>query len=131
MRRSIDFQNNDLQVKGEQSGKHDKGLGYTVDNSISLAISQKENAMLSIRDCLDYCDITDEEVALIAEHEDIPDAAAAQLVCCMVQSPEGVQKLAFYLDELIERAARRGDREKFQLGLRIRARFLANHPLPQ
>lgn len=40
--------------------------------------------MLSIRDCLDYCDLTDEEVLLIAEHEDIPDAAAAQLCCGLV-----------------------------------------------
>lgn len=45
--------------------------------------------MLSIRDCLDYCDLTDEEVLLIAEHEDIPDAAAAQLCCGLVQTPEG------------------------------------------
>ncbi len=28
--------------------------------------------MLSIRDCLDYCDLTDDEVSLIAEHEGIP-----------------------------------------------------------
>ena len=34
--------------------------------------------MLSIRDCLDYCDLTDEDVAIIAEHHDIPEAAAAQ-----------------------------------------------------
>ena len=34
--------------------------------------------MLSIRDCLDYCDLTDDEIALFAEHEGIPDAAAAQ-----------------------------------------------------
>ena len=34
--------------------------------------------MLSIRDCLDYCDLTDDEVALVAEHEGIPDGAAAQ-----------------------------------------------------
>lgn len=42
--------------------------------------------MLSIRDCLDYCDLTDDEIDLIAEHEDIPDVAAAQLVCGMVQT---------------------------------------------
>ena len=35
--------------------------------------------MLSIRDCLDYCDLTDEDVAIIAEHHDIPDVAAAQI----------------------------------------------------
>jgi hypothetical protein len=42
--------------------------------------------MLSIRDCLDYCDLTDEDVAIIAEHHDIPEAAAAQIACGLVQS---------------------------------------------
>ena len=37
--------------------------------------------MLSIRDCLDYCDLTDEDVAIIAEHHDIPEAAAVPRPC--------------------------------------------------
>ena len=44
--------------------------------------------MLSMRDCLDYCNLTDDEVALIAEHEDIPDAAAATIACGLVQTPK-------------------------------------------
>ncbi len=85
--------------------------------------------MLSIRDCLDYCDLTDDEIELIAEHEDIPDAAAAQLVCGLVQTPEGVVIITRYMQELIDRAHRRGDAEKARRAQQVCARFMADHPL--
>ena len=65
--------------------------------------------MLSIRDCLDYCDLTEDEVALLAEHEGIPGCAAAQLICGLVQTPEGVALLTRYLLDLVERALADGD----------------------
>lgn len=86
--------------------------------------------MLSIRDCLDYCDVTDDEVALIAEHEDIPDVAAAQVVCGLVQTPEGVMVLTQFMVELIERANARGDVEKARRASKVCERFMADHPLP-
>lgn len=85
--------------------------------------------MLSMRDCLDYCDVTEDEVELIAEHEDIPDVAAAQLVCGLVQTPEGVLVLTRYMHELIERANRRGDRDKAERAMKVCARFVADHPI--
>ncbi len=85
--------------------------------------------MLSIRDCLDYCDLTDDEIELIAQHEDIPDVAAAQLVCGLVQTPEGVVMLTRYMQELIERANQRGDVEKAQRASEVCARFMSDHPL--
>ena len=85
--------------------------------------------MLSIRDCLDYCDLTDDEVELIAEHEDIPDAAAAQLVCGLVQTPEGVVLLTRYMHELIARANLRGDIQKANRAAAVCARFMKDHPI--
>lgn len=86
--------------------------------------------MLSIRDCLDYCDLTDEEVALIAEHEEIPDAAAAQVCCGLVQTPEGVMVLTNFMLELIERANACGDVRKAERAASVCARFMNDHPLP-
>lgn len=86
--------------------------------------------MLSIRDCLDYCDLTDDEVALIAEHEGIPDAAAAQVACGLVQTPEGVLLLTQFMLDLIEKADARGDREKAENARSLCARFMSDHPLP-
>lgn len=92
-------------------------------------IDMEEPSMLSIRDCLDYCDITDEEVALIAEHEGIPDVAAAQVACGMVQTPEGVLLLTNYLQDLINRATQRGQVDKAEQARSICARFMADHPV--
>src|SRR5574337_1842376 len=90
----------------------------------------EENIMLSMRDCLDYCDVTDDDVALIAEHESIPDAAAAQILCGMVQTQAGVVVLARYLHELEIRAHRAGKMEKAARARQARARFMAIHPQP-
>ncbi|MCB1908858.1 MAG: hypothetical protein KDH15_15950 [Rhodocyclaceae bacterium] len=84
--------------------------------------------MLSIRDCLDYCDLTDDEVALIAEHEDIPDAAAAHIACGLVQTREGVLILTRYLTDMVDRAERGGNREKAEWARLTFARFLKDHP---
>jgi hypothetical protein len=70
--------------------------------------------MLSTRDCLDYCDLTEDEVALIAEFEGIPDITAAQVLCGLVQTDDGVQLLARWLRELIEYADAAGMSEKAQ-----------------
>ncbi|MDR1661370.1 MAG: hypothetical protein LBR95_02925 [Azoarcus sp.] len=68
--------------------------------------------MLSMRDCLDYCDLTDDEVTLIAEFEGIPDVTAAQVLCGLVQTDEGVQLLARWLRELVEYASAAGMPDK-------------------
>lgn len=85
--------------------------------------------MLSIRDCLDYCDLTEDEVALIAEHEAIPDVAAAQIACGLVQTPEGVLILSQFMAEMLHRAECRGDLEKAERVRLICARFHRDHPL--
>lgn len=86
--------------------------------------------MLSIRDCLDYCDLTEDEVALIAEHEGIPEGAAAQIVCGMVQTAEGVLVLTAFMQDLIDEATRRGEVERARRAQAICNRFIADHPLP-
>ncbi|MBX3679407.1 hypothetical protein [Cognatazoarcus halotolerans] len=84
--------------------------------------------MLSMRDCLDYCNLTDDEVALIAEHEDIPDAAAATIACGLVQTPEGVLLLTQYLSEILERAERSGDTERVERARNAWRQFQQDFP---
>lgn len=86
--------------------------------------------MLSMKDCLDYCDLTDDEVALVAKHEGIPDAAAAQVCCGMVQTPEGVVMLTNYMRNLIDEAKERGELDWARQAQKVCARFMADHPLP-
>ena len=84
--------------------------------------------MLSIRDCLDYCGISDDEVALIAEHRGISGAAAAQMACGLVQTRDGVLLLTTYMGELIDHATRRGDTEKAERARRVRMRLMKDYP---
>jgi hypothetical protein len=85
--------------------------------------------MLSIRDCLDYCDLTDTEVALLAEHESIPEISAAQVLCGLVQTDEGVRLLARWLRELIDSADADGLIEKAAVARLEFERFTTSHPL--
>ena len=85
--------------------------------------------MLSIRDCLDYCDLTDEDVAIIAAHHDIPEAAAAQIACGLVQTPEGTLMLTQFLLDLVDRAEERGDRANANRFRAACARFIQAHPV--
>lgn len=84
--------------------------------------------MLSLRDCLDYCDLTDDDVALIAHHASIPEVAAAQMLCGMVQTPEGVLVLNRYLEELEAQAAQAGHSDIAARAQCARARFSAILP---
>ena len=84
--------------------------------------------MFSIRDCLDYCDLTDDEIALIAEHEDIPDVAAAQMACGLVQTREGTLLLTRCMLELVEQAERSGQRDKLARARAAFERFVIDHP---
>lgn len=85
--------------------------------------------MLSIRDCLDYCDLTDDEVSLIAEHEDITDAAAATMACGLVQTSAGTLLLTQYMEDLLERAQMEGRADKAALARDVLARFKTDHPV--
>lgn len=85
--------------------------------------------MLSMKDCLDYCDLTEEEVELIAEHEEIADVSAAQLACRLVQTSEGVILLTQYMQDLAERAVTRGDCVRAEHVMNVWQRFMADHPL--
>lgn len=85
--------------------------------------------MLSIRDCLDYCDLTEEEVDLFAENAHLSGEAAAQILCGMVQSREGVLMMMQFLQAVIEHARAVGDQPKTRQAMRVYNRFVTDHPL--
>jgi hypothetical protein len=65
--------------------------------------------MLSLDQCIDLCGLSEEEVALIAEHERVPEIVAAQLACQWLGSPQGVKKLQCVLLDRLEHARACGD----------------------
>lgn len=45
--------------------------------------------MISLKDCLDYSDLTEEEVEVIAAHEHLPYPFAVEMACGLSQTYEG------------------------------------------
>lgn len=84
--------------------------------------------MISIKDCLDYSDLTEDEVAAIAEHEHLPFASAAQMACCLAQSQDGTEVLRCLLKNALCDAADCGHAEALRVAQRAITQFTANHP---
>lgn len=84
--------------------------------------------MISLRDCIDYSDLTDDEIATIAEHEHLPYGSAVQIACGLAQSQEGTQVLRCLLTNAVCDAEACGKRETLQTALRALGQFCANHP---
>ncbi len=77
--------------------------------------------MLTIEDCIELCDLTEDEVQAIAEHEHIPMIVAAELGNYLCRSPEGVPRLRRFILDDIEEARRAGNNER-ELRLRLTLR---------
>ncbi len=84
--------------------------------------------MISIKDCIDYSDLTEDEVAAIAEHEHLPYACAAQLACCLAQSQDGTELLRCLLKNAVCDAEACGHGEALRVAERAEEQFAANHP---
>jgi hypothetical protein len=84
--------------------------------------------MLTLEDCLALCELSEEEVLAIAEHEHIPEIAAAELANYLVHSPGGELCIKAMIKDDIAAAAARGDRDH-ELALRLLLRnFIFQHP---
>lgn len=84
--------------------------------------------MISIKDCLDYSDVTEDEVAVIAEHEHLPYVSAAQLACCLSQTQEGTEVLRCLLKNAVCDAEHCGHANSLHSAQLAYEQFVANHP---
>lgn len=84
--------------------------------------------MLSFEDCLGLCDLTEDEIAAIAEHEHIPQMAAVELGNYLVHVPGGEMRIKAIIRDDIAAARARGDRAA-ELALRlVLCNFVHQHP---
>lgn len=85
--------------------------------------------MLTLQDCLDYCDLTEDEIELFARHEHIPNEVAGALACGLVQTDEGVGRIDHCLADMVSEAMICGQFDKAEHVLHVYAQFRAAHPL--
>lgn len=85
--------------------------------------------MLSLDDCIALSELTEDEIAAIAEHEHIPFAVALELGDYLCRTPAGVLAVRAMIEDDILAARDRGDlREVLTLKLALR-HFVESHPL--
>ena len=68
--------------------------------------------MLTIEDCLALCDLTEDEVMAIAEHEHIPEIVAAELGYYLVHAPGGIPRIKSIIRDDIAAAESHGDKDR-------------------
>ena len=87
--------------------------------------------MLSLHDCIGMSDLTEDEVAIIAEHQGLSMIVAAELGSTLLQTPKGVFTLRGYIVEVLTQAKLSGQRDKARRVDRVLTRFCAAHPVPR
>lgn len=87
--------------------------------------------MLTLQDCLALCELTEDEVLAIAEHEHLTEMAALELGNYLVHTPAGERRIKAMIVEDIERAREREDiRHAAMLKLVLR-HFVETHAAAQ
>ncbi|RTL50396.1 MAG: hypothetical protein EKK46_13480 [Rhodocyclaceae bacterium] len=84
--------------------------------------------MLTMQDCLDYSDLSEEEIHMVAHHEHIPYSAAAHLACTLVQDKAGEKRLRDILAEVVGETEHEGRREDLQAAQQALYDYNQHHP---
>jgi len=84
--------------------------------------------MLTLEDCIALCDLSEDEVLAIAEHEHIPEIAAAEMASYLLHCPDGDLCIKGMIRDDIVRAVANGNRVR-ELTLKAMLRnFILQHP---
>jgi hypothetical protein len=84
--------------------------------------------MLTYEDCVGLADLTEEEIAAIAEHEHLPEIIAAELGSYLVHDVEGVPMIKRIILDDIEEARHRDDQQKVLRLKLVLKHFIESHP---
>ena len=83
---------------------------------------------LTFEDCVGLCDLSEQEVLAIAEHEHIPAMAAVQLADYLAHTPEGEQHVKAMIRDDIAAATGSGDRSRALALKSIIRDYILKHP---
>ena len=84
--------------------------------------------MISLEDCIGMCGLDENEVAAIAEHEHIPEIAAAALASYLLNKPHGGEAIRTMIIDDIRKALDEGHiKHAAELFMALR-HFLEQHP---
>jgi hypothetical protein len=84
--------------------------------------------MITLQDCIAMCDLDEAEVQAIAEHEHIPEIAAAALAQYLLRQEHGAETIRDMLRDDIRAALTRNDRDHARDLFMALRHFLSCHP---
>ena len=84
--------------------------------------------MITLGDCVAFCGLTEEEVLAIAEHEHMPEIAAAAFAEYLTNQEHGTEKIRDMIVDDIRAAQARIDKEHVLTLLHVLHHFLKTHP---
>jgi hypothetical protein len=84
--------------------------------------------MLSLEDCIALCELSEDEVLAIAEHEHIPEIAAAELGNYLLHTPDGERYIKAMIQDDIAAAAAHADHDREVALKLVLRRFILEHP---
>jgi len=85
--------------------------------------------MITIEEVIDLTGLSRDEIDAIAEHEHIPEAAAAALADYLMHQEKGVETVRGMIEDDIRRAIEHGDESHAATLLATLRRFMAEHAL--
>lgn len=83
--------------------------------------------MLTIRDCIDMCQLTEDEIAAIAEHAHVPDIIALEMGNYLCITADGGRRLSTMIVEDIAAARAHGNLAHAAKLRRVLQHFLERH----
>jgi hypothetical protein len=84
--------------------------------------------MITLQDCIAMCDLDEAEVLAIAEHEHIPEIAAAALAHYLLHQEHGPERIKLMLRDDIRAALAHNNRDHARELFMALRHFLSCHP---
>ena len=83
--------------------------------------------MLTLQDCIELSDLTEDEILAIAEHEHLPEMVAVEIGCYLCHTPDGDKRIRRMIADDIQHARDRGDVRHAALLRTVLKHYLAEH----
>ena len=82
---------------------------------------------LSLQDCIDMSDLTEDEILAIAEHEQISEILAIELGSYLVHTPDGGKRIKRMILDDIKQASDEGDLQHAALLKSVLKHYVEHH----
>lgn len=83
--------------------------------------------MLTLQDCIEMSDLSEEEILAIAEHEHLPEMVALELGNYLVHTASGEKRIRRMICDDLEEARAKGDQQRIGLLRMVLKHYVEHH----